>query len=139
MITLNMLNFAAHLDLWRENHIMNFDMILARFGSQFLKKWSVLHSLTGITESQPGFSKNKWCQTSSDFLFFFDRIARLVDQRKGRYKTYLDFIKVIGSFSKLVKRYGLGVSTAMFLSNWLIRYIPVCYLTDKCWLRESFW
>lgn len=133
MIILNMLNFEAHLDLWRESHIMNSDMISAKFESQFLKKWCVLHYLAGITKSQPGFSKNKWCQTISILSF-----TRVVDQRKDRHKAFLIFIKVTESFFKLGKRNGLIISTATFLGNWLIRCIPVFHLTDKCWRGENF-
>lgn len=37
-----------------------------------------------------------------------------------------------------MKRYALGVCTATFLGNCLIKYIPDCYVTDKLDLEKVY-
>lgn len=62
----------------------------------------MLHYLAGITQSQSVSPKTGDAKLAP-FPFLY-RIDRLIDEREDRYKAYLDFIKVIESFFKLVKR-----------------------------------
>lgn len=61
----------------------------------------MLYYLAGVTQSQLVSPKTGDAKIAPFLLY---RISRLIDQRKCRYKAYLDFIKVIESFFKLVKR-----------------------------------